>query len=81
MVWQLRRTCEAAQLGQAAALAPANCKHFAVLEGRSNGCKLIGSGYGYRQPHSGWRCAWDKRLGVLDVGYRQRSSSDLVEVA
>lgn len=54
-------------------------RHFAGLEPERWMPALLGPAYGYRQ-RTRLAMRWDKRLGVLEVGYRQRSSSDLVQV-
>lgn len=54
-------------------------QHFAGLEPERWMPPLLGPAYGYRQ-RTRLAMRWDKRLGVLEVGYRQRSSNDLVEV-
>lgn len=54
-------------------------QHFAGLEPERWMPALVGPTYGYRQ-RTRLAMRWDKRLGLLEVGYRQRSSSDLVEV-
>lgn len=54
-------------------------QHFAGLEPERWMPALRGPVYAYRQ-RTRLAMRWDKRLGELEVGYRQRSSSDLVEV-
>lgn len=54
-------------------------QHFAGLEPERWMPALVGPSYAYRQ-RTRLAMRWDKRRGALDVGYRQRSSSDLVEV-
>ena len=54
-------------------------QHFAGVEPEKWMPPLLGPAYGYRQ-RSRLALRWDKRQGRLEVGYRQRFSSDLVEV-
>lgn len=70
---------EAAQLQVKQQALAQQLQHFAGLEPEQWMPALLGPAYGYRQ-RTRLAMRWDKRLGVLDVGYRQRSSSDLVEV-
>lgn len=54
-------------------------QHFAGVEPQQWMPPLLGPAYGYRQ-RSRLALRWDRRQGRLEVGYRQRFSSDLVEV-
>tara|TARA_R110000822_G_scaffold2089_12_gene10056 strand:- start:2815 stop:4179 length:1365 start_codon:yes stop_codon:yes gene_type:complete len=75
----LQHMPEAAQLKVKQQALAQQLQHFAGLEPEQWMPALLGPAYGYRQ-RTRLAMRWDKRLGVLDVGYRQRSSSDLVEV-
>ncbi|SDS79816.1 23S rRNA m(5)U-1939 methyltransferase [Halopseudomonas xinjiangensis] len=55
-------------------------QHFAGLEPERWMPPLLGPAYGYRQ-RTRLAMRWDARGQRLEVGYRQRASSDLVEVA
>ncbi|GGC85137.1 23S rRNA (uracil(1939)-C(5))-methyltransferase RlmD [Halopseudomonas salina] len=54
-------------------------QHFAGVEPEQWMPPLLGPAYGYRQ-RSRLAVRWDRRQARLEVGYRQRFSSDLVEV-
>lgn len=54
-------------------------QHFAGIEPEQWMPPLLGPAYAYRQ-RSRLALRWDRRQGRLEVGYRQRFSSDLVEV-
>lgn len=75
----LQHMPEAAQLEVKQQALAQQLQHFAGLEPERWMPALQGRAYAYRQ-RTRLAMRWDKRLGVLEVGYRQRSSSDLVEV-
>lgn len=54
-------------------------QHFAGVEPEQWMPPLLGAAYGYRQ-RSRLAVRWDRKQARLEVGYRQRFSSDLVEV-
>jgi 23S rRNA (uracil1939-C5)-methyltransferase len=54
-------------------------QHFAGVEPEQWMPPLLGPAYGYRQ-RSRLAVRWDRKQARLEVGYRQRFSSDLVEV-
>lgn len=54
-------------------------QHFAGIEPEHWMPPLLGPAYGYRQ-RSRLAARWDRKRAHLEVGYRQRFSSDLVEV-
>ncbi|UAW97706.1 23S rRNA (uracil(1939)-C(5))-methyltransferase RlmD [Halopseudomonas nanhaiensis] len=55
-------------------------QHFAGLQPERWMPPLLGPAYGYRQ-RTRLAMRWDARSGRLEVGYRQRASSDLVEIS
>ncbi|WP_022960984.1 23S rRNA (uracil(1939)-C(5))-methyltransferase RlmD [Halopseudomonas pelagia] len=75
----LQHMPEASQLQVKQQALAQQLQHFAGLEPERWMPALLGPAYGYRQ-RTRLAMRWDKRLGVLEVGYRQRSSNDLVEV-
>lgn len=54
-------------------------QHFALVEPQQWAPALSGPAYGYRQ-RTRIAVRWDRQRRVLDVGFRQRASSDLVNV-
>ena len=54
-------------------------RHFAGVEPEKWMPPLLGPAYGYRQ-RTRLSARWDSRNARLEVGYRQRASSDLVQV-
>lgn len=76
----LQHMPEAVQLGVKQQALAQQLQHFAGLQPERWMPPLLGPAYAYRQ-RTRLAMRWDKRRGVLDVGYRQRSSSELVEIS